>query len=355
MSARKSWLEKLVSRRAQRRTAEQLAAYRWTGSGVKKDGVRDISLTGVYIITEERMPPGTYVSLTLQKEGPLEKRPERRITSLAKVVRCGDDGVGLSFVAAKDRESREWERLLESMIEQTKPEDMLSLVRMAEALGFLTRICPGGVKEVGLLVREKLSNHKVENAVGVVLGAEKLMTSRPPTAGTHAHPRLVVRILEEGSCTGEEWLQQYWGGLLLSSCSVDGKDESNLTFVEIFAELTTIPVRILTVVCTRATKVLLESGAIYAKPLDCKIDELTVITGSRESQVERDIDRLSSLGLLEKRSTKASPTLLPSDKAYITPSSLGLQLFARWNGHQGALRDFYAVESPALSVAAREP
>ena len=65
--------------------------------------------------------------------------------------------------------------------------------------------------------------------------------------------------------------------------------------------------RILTVVCTRATKVLLESGAIYAKPLDCKIDELTVITGSRESQVERDIDRLSSLGLLEKRNTKASP------------------------------------------------
>lgn len=353
MSVLKGWFEKVLSRRAERRSAEQFGAYYWTGSAVKKDSVRDISSTGVYIVTKERWAIGKLVPLTLQKDGPLEKSPERRITTLAKVVRYGEDGVGLSFAASKERELREWEALLESLIEQTQPESMLSLVRMAETIGFLSQLCPGGAEVVGKLVRARLGNYKAVNAVGVVLGAEKLLGSKPLDAGMRANPRLVVRILEDGSCTDEEWLQHYWGGLLLSSCSVDGKDESNLTFVTLFEELTTIPVRILTVVCTKATKVLSESGSISAKPLACKIEEVMAITGSRELQIERDFDRLSSLGLIEKRSIHASPALLPSDEAYITPSDLGLQLFARCNGHQGALRDFYSVDSPAVSVAVK--
>ncbi len=351
MAVRMGWLVNFFSQRAERRPAEQFVAYRWAGSAVKKDKVKDISSSGVYLITEDRFAVGTTLSLTLQKEGPLEKSPEHRITALARVVREGNDGIGLTFAASKDPEPREWENLLEKLVQQTEPKEMRELVRLAEALGFLSRLCPGEASKVGQVFRDSMGSHKVVNAVGVALGAETLQASRPAAAALKANPRLLMRILEDGSCTDEEWLQQYWGGLLLSSCSADGKDESTLRFVELLGELTTIPIRILTVVCTRATKVLSESGSVSALPLACRIEEVMAITGSRELQIERDLDRLCWLGLIEKRSVHSSPALLPSDEAQITASSLGLQLFARCNGHAGALQDFYAVGSPPGTYA----
>ncbi len=124
--------------------------------------------------------------------------------------------------------------------------------------------------------------------------------------------------------------------------------------MNLFSELTSIPIRIFTVVCTRAKKVISDSGAISAKPLTCKIEEIMVITGSREHQVERDIERLAALGLLERKSVRGAPALLPSEEAQITPSQLGLQLFARCNGHMGALQDFYAVDAADTVVGANQ-
>ena len=297
--------------------------------------MRDHCSTGAYILTEERWQRGTLLWLTLQREGPLEKSPERRIGVQAKVVRWGNDGMGLEFVFRDDPESRQWEGLRESLIEETKPEDMLSLVRIAQAVAFLSRICPGRAEEVGQLLRGRLSNHKVANTVAIALKAESLLAFEPATESLGADLRLVLRILENGSCTDEDWLQHFWGGLLATSCTVDGKDESNLAFVELFSQLTTYPVRILTVVCTRATKVLSESGSISAEPLACKLEEIRITTASRGLQIERDLGRLSELGLLETIDSQ-SHTLLPSDKAYITPSCLGLELFARCNGHRSA-------------------
>lgn len=126
MAVRMGWLVNFFSQRAERRPAEQFVAYRWAGSAVKKDKVKDISSSGVYLITEDRFAVGTTLSLTLQKEGPLEKSPEHRITALARVVREGNDGIGLTFAASKDPEPREWENLLEKLVQQTEPKEMRS-------------------------------------------------------------------------------------------------------------------------------------------------------------------------------------------------------------------------------------
>lgn len=352
MTGTKGWLENFLKpdsesgerRSSERRSVDQFAAYRWNGSHLKQEAVKDISSTGLYILTEERWQPGTLVFLTLQKEGPLELNSERRIEIQAKVARCGEDGVGLAFVLQDDPDSRQWESLRESLIEQAKPKDMLSLVRMAEAVGFLSRICPGGSEEIGQLLCGRLSNHKLANSIEIVLKSENLLASEPDIDRLRADPSLVVRILEGGSCTDEDWLKSFWGGLLATSCTVDGNDESSLAFVESFSQLTTFPVRILTVVCTRATKFLSESGWISAKPLACNKEELMQTTGSRGLQVERDLELLAVLGLIEKRDSN-SPTLLGSDESHITPSSLGLELFARCNGHRGSLEEFYVEDN----------
>jgi len=353
MSEQKSWFEKLLkfgSPRSDRRSVKQFAAYRWNGSAVQQNTVRNISPTGVYIVTEERWEPGTIVSLTLQREGPLELSPDRRITTQAKVVRSGKDGMGLTFISPTGPEQQKWETLLESLIEQTKP-DMTTMVRMAEGLGFLSRVCPGGADEVADLIRGRLSNHKVANASGIAVKAKKLFESVPSNGPRRINSKLLVRILEDGSCTDEDWLHHFWGGLLATSCTINKNDQSNLAFIELFAQLTTFPIRILTVICTRATKVLSESGSISAKPLACKIEEMMITTGSRGTQTERDFDRLSELGLIEKRNDN-SLTLLPSDETYVTPTSLGLQLFARCNEHQSPER-FYALEANDKTTAAK--
>lgn len=99
--APKNWLERWWSpdpRKAPRETAPGIAAYYWNGAAPEAHGVRDISSTGIYVVTEERWYPGTLVLMTLQRTEDGEKTAERCISVLTRAVRWGQDGVGLQFV-----------------------------------------------------------------------------------------------------------------------------------------------------------------------------------------------------------------------------------------------------------------
>src|SRR6185437_11216066 len=191
------WLEKFLAPeadRAVRRRVDQFAAYRWNGESLMQAPVRDISSTGLYLVTKDRWKVGTVLALTLQREGTLELDPARRITTQARVVRCGTDGVGLSFLWAKDDpDSRRWENLLESLIEQTKPRDMQSLVQMVEAFAFLGRVCSEGAEEIGDWVRTRASSHKVLNAVSIALKAENLLGQGLASNRERVNPQVAVR------------------------------------------------------------------------------------------------------------------------------------------------------------------
>ena len=75
----KNWLERWWSpdpRKAPRELAPGLAAYYWNGAAPKAHAVRDISPTGLYVVTEERWYPGTLVLMTLQRtdDGETDRR-----------------------------------------------------------------------------------------------------------------------------------------------------------------------------------------------------------------------------------------------------------------------------------------
>jgi len=107
---KKSWLQKLLGvepadpRRSQRETLPGLSAYFFTGGTPVAHGVRDISLTGMYVLTGERWYPGTTVRMTLTDRQ--EPTAERSITLHATVMRWGNDGVGLRFVLRDPRDRR---------------------------------------------------------------------------------------------------------------------------------------------------------------------------------------------------------------------------------------------------------
>ena len=105
----KSWLERFWSpdpRRAPRETSPRLAAYYWTGSAPEAHSIRDISSTGLYVVTEERWYPGTLVLMTLQRTDDGDELTERSVAVLSRAVRWGEDGVGLQFILPKGSDAR---------------------------------------------------------------------------------------------------------------------------------------------------------------------------------------------------------------------------------------------------------
>ena len=101
----RGWLERWWSpdpRKAPREEAPGLAAYYWTGGPPEAHEIKDISTTGLYVVTEERWYPGTLVLMTLQGTDFGEEVEERTICVQSRAVRWGKDGVGLEFVLQKE-------------------------------------------------------------------------------------------------------------------------------------------------------------------------------------------------------------------------------------------------------------
>lgn len=109
ISKPKSWLQRLLSpdppepRKAPRAALPGLTAYFWTGGTPQANAIRDISSTGLYVLTDERWYPGTLIQMTLKKTESGKVKAEYSITVLAKANRWGNDGVGLGFVIRDPR------------------------------------------------------------------------------------------------------------------------------------------------------------------------------------------------------------------------------------------------------------
>jgi hypothetical protein len=109
----RGWLQRLLNpdppepRKAARTAVDGLTAYFWTGGVSVAHTIRNISSTGLYVLTEERWYPGTLIQMTLKKAGCGSSEAVCSISVMVKVNRWGNDGVGLSFVVRDQRYSQE--------------------------------------------------------------------------------------------------------------------------------------------------------------------------------------------------------------------------------------------------------
>ena len=85
-------------RRAVRLPMPGLVAYFFTGGSPRPHPIKDISVTGFYMHTDERWLPGTIVRVTLQMVGASSEGRRDSITVHSRVVRWGPDGGGFEFV-----------------------------------------------------------------------------------------------------------------------------------------------------------------------------------------------------------------------------------------------------------------
>ena len=93
-------------RSARRKRWPRLVAYDSAGGALEVHGVKDMSASGLYLMTEERWPLGARVTMTLQRTDGLEDNPRNNTISVQlRVVRWGADGVGLAFMQSDIEES----------------------------------------------------------------------------------------------------------------------------------------------------------------------------------------------------------------------------------------------------------
>jgi len=353
----RSWFEKTFPHeqpqqaRAERRPVEGLEAIHWTGSSPGLDIVKNISSTGMYLVTRERWPQGEINPVRLVYPELADDSPDRQVTLQTKAVRWGEDGMGLTFILPECMDLWLWKT--DDLI---KPEDILSEFRLARSLAFLRRICPSATQELKLLFREGLSNIRVANAVGITHRAEAMLAAERDFDRLRAPQNVVMRVIQEGSWADDGITQQLWAGVLTTACTLMGDDESNLPYIDLLAELAAIDGRLFTTACSKSQKVFASSGAVSAQPVVCTPQELIDIAGAHDlMKIDRNIFQLANLGLLEPR-VKSKYFNFEQD-ANLTPTALGLELFARCQGHRGAPHEYYAAQgtSPASTESPKPP
>lgn len=117
----KNWLQRWLSpepplpRKTPRESVPGLVAYFWTGGAPERHGIRDISSTGLYVLTEERWYPGTVIRITLT--GGSEPTAESSLSVNATVIRWGNDGVGVEFILQNPKDPRQRTALGDSAIQ----------------------------------------------------------------------------------------------------------------------------------------------------------------------------------------------------------------------------------------------
>ena len=78
-----------------------MVAHFWSGGTPQPCEVRELSDSGLYVVTEFRWSPGTLILLALQRTDCEDGNPSRSIVVNTRVVHCGEDGIGLEFLPSQ--------------------------------------------------------------------------------------------------------------------------------------------------------------------------------------------------------------------------------------------------------------
>jgi hypothetical protein len=206
------------------------------------------------------------------------------------------------------------------------------------AKAFLSRVCLAAAEELGGLVTDQVRHWRSQNAARLAAIAEKKLNG---AENVHCPPKIAIQILEKGSWEEDAGVQEMWAGLLASSCSEPGGDDSNLLFINKLGSMTGLQARILCYVVENATIRVSPNDLVSAEHgFIVDVEVLKSITGEVDIQrLDREIDDLREVGLL---TPDAGISLHNSRIAHLTPSPLALHFYVRCKGSRLSPAEFYA-------------
>jgi len=209
------------------------------------------------------------------------------------------------------------------------------------AAAFLGRICLPAAEEFGLLLRDRVHQWRAQNIAAITEKAKAKLAANAAPEDAHSHPRLVNSIIEQGSWIQDFEVQEMWAGLLASSCTESGDDESNLIFVTLLSRLTSLQVRVLNFACENAQKYCSSNGLIgVSEDLVVTNDVLLSLTDETDVQrLDRELDYLRSVDLLQGGFEQDDLQL----NAHLTPTSLAIHLYVRAQGSRRSPIDYFQL------------
>jgi hypothetical protein len=213
------------------------------------------------------------------------------------------------------------------------------------ASAVLSRVCLPAAQEFGLTLGEAVHNWRTTRRVRLLLKTKQLLDQHPESEGWHASPRVVAQIIEQGSWSDSDDLQEMWAGLLASACTADGKDESNLMFVGFLSQLTGSQAKALAYGAERATKEFTVNGLVLPRggPVFVNESQLMELTGVNDlNRLDRELDHLHALGLLTAGMVIDAPFIVMDEKAIadLRPTPLGFEMYVRCRGWRNSAASY---------------
>lgn len=317
--------------RAERRIPPGFAARKGNDTASRAAHIHDISSTGIYLFTEERWPLGELTACTIQIEG-APPGADAEFSVQVKVARHDKDGIGLSFVLPPGVDPQLWELLIEKAATLRKEEGIEFMFRMLRAVLLLSRLCGAGANHAIQLFGGELDEARTETAVQISIEADKLLASEPGAASLRAHPEHVAHLIKFGSWSIGGLSKQLWAGLLATSCTPDGTDESNRQYVDLLVNVTPTQALIFVVACNKALEVMSADQDHPSTRITFTPEEMKQLTGKTDlTRVATDIAYLFHSGLLDKNFDFTS--YIPTENFDITPAGLGMEVYRKCKGH----------------------
>ena len=199
---------------------------------------------------------------------------------------------------------------------------------------FLDVVFKPGLQELGFLFRDEVRRWRLNNILKVLEKAKGKLDFDGQQLNLTANARVGLSIMEESSSVDNEELQDLWAGLFASSCTSDGRDDSNMNFVDLLRRMSTVEARILDYACKNSKKYVYPNKLILAESLSVSFDTLVKITGTDDIyRLDSELDHMRSIELLPHGNFfeggggfSVGDDQLDAD---ISPSPLALNLYFR--------------------------
>lgn len=208
------------------------------------------------------------------------------------------------------------------------------------ATALFERICLPAAGEFGLLLKDKFHAWRTNNLVAISEVAENHLGA----STDHAHPRLVSSIIERGSWMDDSYVQDLWGGLLASSCTEDGDDDSNLMFIDLLSSITKSQARMLNYICINAEKYMSPEGLPAAKYFYISFEILKEVSQIDDLiRIDRELDHLRGNELiLGGFDFDQSTTAI----ARVLPTAIAQNMYVRCQGSRKTPIEFFNLTIP---------
>ncbi len=294
--------------------------------------MRNVSSTGLYLATPERWPVGELATLRIHFGGVPEEGAQSEFAIQALVVRHGEDGIGMSFVLPPGLTPVLWEILIEKAATLTNEFSIQFMFRMLRTVLFLCRICGPEADQAIQLLGGELDESRTETALEIAIRAEQILASEPGGAALRADPGHVAHLVKFGSWAIGRLTKDLWAGLLATSCTPDGTDDSNRQFVDLLVNITPTQALIFVVACNRAFEAMSENEDHPGTRIVFAPEEMKQLTGKTDlTRVATDIAYLFHSGLLDRNFDFTS--YIPTENFDMTPSRLGIDFYKKCKGN----------------------